>query len=204
MSTDGSSQGTPTALEEWVVVSMETLQRSLARTRLLLAAVTLLLVGWIVVPPLARAVRARSGIQGGPVVQEIRARQFVLTDAAGHVRGTWNVDPSGVTRLMLRDASGVPRLRISVLEAGSPGMAFTDEQGHSRVVLGLLPDRSSSLVLADPQGETRVVLGLQPDNGATLVFADPSGKTRAGIGVDSDGQPTFLMDQAQTDTAGNR
>lgn len=202
MSADESSRQNPTALEEWVVVSMENLRRSLRRTRLALTVVTLLLAAAIVAQPAARALRGGAG--PGNVVSEVRARQFVLTDATGNVRGTWSVDESGSARLVLKDAKEVARLRISVLESGSPGMAFTDELGHSRVVLGLLPDRSSSLVLADPNGATRVVLGLQPDRGATLVFADPSGRTRAGIGVDTDGQPTFMMDRdtSAADTSG--
>lgn len=178
------------ALDEWVIVNLERLRRSLARTRLALLLVSVALAGWIGGPTWARKLGL---IPAQDDAGEVRAQRFVLIGADNRVRGTWGVDEQGVTRLLLRDDAGVPRLRISVLENGSPGMAFTDEAGHSRVVLGLLPDRSSSLVFADPSGATRAVLGISPDESATLVFADPAGQTRAGLGVNGKGGPTFLM-----------
>jgi hypothetical protein len=190
-------------LDEWLIVNVEGLRRSLARTRTALLSVSLVLVGWIVGPPLARRMGVLPTEAAGG---EVRARRFVLTGADDRIRGTWGVDESGVTRLLLRDDAGVPRLRISVLENGSPGMAFTDEVGHSRVVLGLLADGSSSLVFADPSGATRAVLGISADEGTTLVFADPAGPTPAGLGVDPRGRPTFLMDddQSMSASAGGR
>jgi hypothetical protein len=187
----------PTTLEEWVIVNVESLQRSLGRTRMALVLVTMGLLVAIAAPYALGIARERGLLPEPAGAGEVRARQFVLTDADDRVRGTWGVDDAGVTRILLRDDAGVARLRISVLETGSPGMAFTDEAGRSRVVLGLLPDRSSSLVFADPTGATRAVLGLAPDQGATLVFADPAGQTRAGLGVDTQGRPTFLMTEEE-------
>jgi hypothetical protein len=193
MSTDDRSPNNLSTLEEWTVVNVENLQRSLARTRLALVLVAVVLGAWILAPQAMRAARAQGILAADASPEELRARRFVLTDASGRARGTWSVDGAGVTRLLLRDAAGVPRVRLSVLESGSPGLALADDGGHNRLVLGLLADRSSSLVIADPAGATRVVLGLAPDDGATLVFADPSGRTRAGLGVDTQGRPTFLM-----------
>lgn len=189
-----------TALEEWVLVNMGNLQRSLYRTRMALAIITVGLVVAIVGPRALRVGQDWGILPVGPDAGEVRAQRFVLTDGDDHIRGTWGVDESGMTRLQLRDHAGVARLRISVLDNGSPGMAFTDEGGRSRVVLGLLPDRSSSLVFADPTGATRAVLGISADEGATLVFADRSGETRAGLGVDKIGQPTFLMTEDPADS----
>ncbi len=199
MNSGGPPPENLTTLEEWVIVNVEGLQRSLARTRMTLVAVSLVLLAWILGPPMVRKAREAGMLPNRAEARQVRARQFVLTDGENRVRGTWGVDESGVTRLLLRDDAGVARVRISVLETGSPGMAFTDEFGHNRVVLGLLPDRSSSLVFADPSGTTRAVLGIAPQRGATLVFADPSGATRAGLGVDTQGRPTFLIADADAE-----
>lgn len=136
--------------------------------------------------------------------QTVSARQFVLHDAQGRVRGVWRLDEDA-TRLVINDSTGRARLKLSVLaDGGAPGISLADEFGVSRAVMGFLPDQTATLVFADRSGNTRAVLGLSRDNSANLVFADRSGATRAGLGVDALGQPTFtLVDQGEGESGDN-
>lgn len=127
----------------------------------------------------------------------VSAKQFVLKDDRGAVRGVWTVEQDGATRLVLNDRDESPRLRLGVVEGGAPGLAFVDGSAQSRVVLGLLPDETSNLVFADRAGRARAVFGLSRDN-ASLVFADQNGATRAGIGVDGTGNPSFTLHDDRT------
>lgn len=130
--------------------------------------------------------------------QSVSARQFVLTDAAGRVRGTWGVAPNGTVRFLLKDSALTERLQLSVLkDGGSPGLSLSDESGNPRVALALNPDETSTLVFADRQGLARAVLGLSGD-AASLVFADKVGATKAGLGIDASGQPNLIMSDSGT------
>jgi hypothetical protein len=118
------------------------------------------------------------------VAGAVHARQFVLHDSDGNVRGGLGPTPEGGSRLVLKDRAGRERLRVTLLADGSPGLSFADADGRSRVVLGFLPDETANLVFADRFGRTRAVFGLMPDESSTLVFADRNGDTRVGLGID--------------------
>jgi hypothetical protein len=142
----------------------------------------------------------RSGLPGSP--QTISARQFILRDANGRVRGAWGLDDSGAVRLALSDEGERQRVRLSLLQDGSAGLSFADSADRKLAVLGLLPDHTTNLALTDPAGIPRAVLGVAPDGSSNLVFADREGATRAGLGVDSRGLGTF--DLAERNEEGAR
>jgi hypothetical protein len=123
----------------------------------------------------------------GRVADVVQARQFVLRDAAGHVRAVIGSTAEGGSRFSMQDRSGRDRLRLTLLADGSPGLSFADPEGRSRAVLAFLPDETVNLVFADRTGRTRAVFGLMPDESSTLVFADRLGETRIGLGVDAGG-----------------
>lgn len=133
----------------------------------------------------------RSGLPGSP--HSVSARQYVLRDAKGEVRGAWGLGEDGAVRFVLSDASGRQRVRLSLLQDGSAGLSFADSADRKLAVLGLLPDHTTNLALTDPAGIPRAVLGVAPNGSSTLVFADQSGSTRAGLGVDSRGLGTFTL-----------
>jgi hypothetical protein len=133
----------------------------------------------------------RSGLPGSP--QTVSARQFILRDATGRVRGAWGVDDSGAVRLALSDQGEHQRVRLSLLQDGSAGLSFADSADRKLAVLGLLPDNTTNLALTDPAGIPRAVLGVASDGSSNLVFADREGSTRAGLGVDSRGLGTFSL-----------
>lgn len=171
---------------------LERLERDNARLRrmgawiLVVTAVLLGVAGAIVV------VAARRGMPG-LVPEVVEAREFVLRDREGHVRGAWGSDDEGAIRLVLQDHRNGTSIRLNLLDDGSTGLTFSDSTGNQRVVLAALPDETSSLVFADRLGLTRSVLSLGPTGAATLVFADKGGITRTGIGVDSRGKAMLTV-----------
>ena len=106
----------------------------------------------------------------GGAAGTVEARQFVLRDTDGMVRGVWEIADNGATRLVLRDRDARERVRLMLLPDGSPGLTLADRDGRPRTVLGLLPDQT-----------------------ATLVFADQAGEPRVNIGVDASGKPGVTM-----------
>lgn len=134
---------------------------------------------------------------GGPgqigSAQIVTARQFVLRDARGAVRGAWGTTEDGSVRLALNDVRGQQRIRLSLLSDGSAGLSFADTADRKLAVLGLLADHTTTLALTDPGGVPRAVLGVNPNGTSNIVFADQTGATRAGLGVDTRGLGTFTL-----------
>jgi hypothetical protein len=137
-------------------------------------------------------VSARHGLPG-TVADVIEARQFLLRDANGTVRGTWGTGENGSMRLQLQAPGTKAGLSLASLADGAAGITVRDSAGHSRAVLGLLPDQTVSLLLADENGTTRTVLSLVRGGSSTLVFADRSGSAKVGMGVDARGQSTLTL-----------
>jgi hypothetical protein len=137
-------------------------------------------------------VTARHGLPG-TVADVIEAREFLLRDASGAIRGSWASGDKGSMRLQLQAPGSKAGLSLAVLEGGASGITVRDSAGRSRAVLGLLPDQTVSMLFADENGTTRTVLSLVPGGSSTLVFADRSGETKVGMGVDARGQSTVTL-----------
>jgi hypothetical protein len=137
-------------------------------------------------------VSARHGLPG-TVADVIEARQFLLRDQSGAIRGSWAIGDKGSERLQLQAPGSKAGLSLAVLEGGASGITVRDSAGRSRAVLGLLPDQTVSLLFADENGTTRTVLSLVRGGASTLVFADRSGNAKVGVGVDSKGQSTLTL-----------
>jgi hypothetical protein len=137
-------------------------------------------------------VSANHGLPG-TVADVVEARQFLLRDANGAVRGTWAASQNGAMRLSVLTPGSKAGLSLASLPDGASGITVRDSAGRSRAVLGLLPDQTVSLLLADENRTTRTVLSLVRGGSSTLVFADRSGVTKVGMGVDSRGQSTVTL-----------
>jgi hypothetical protein len=146
-------------------------------------------------------VSARHGLPG-TVADVIEARQFLLRDASGAIRGSWATGAKGSMRLQLQAPGSKAGLSLAVLEGGASGITVRDSAGRSRAVLGLLPDQTVSLLFADENGTTRTVLSLVRGGASTLVFADRSGNAKVGVGVDSKGQSTLTLPETPENRAG--
>jgi hypothetical protein len=144
----------------------------------------------------------------GFVPDVVEAREFLLRDSEGRVRGAWGSDQDGAIRFVLQGDQSNTSIKLNLLADGSSGLTFTDSAGTPRLVVALLPDNTVNLVLGDQRGVARTVLGLNPNGGSTLVFADQGGTTRTGIGVDnrgrsmlSVGQESGVVEEERADTA---
>ena len=137
-------------------------------------------------------VAARHGLPG-TVASVVEARQFVLRDRNGDIRGSWAAAADGSMRLQLQAPGTKAGLSLSVLAGGASGITVRDSAGRSRAVLGLLPDQTVSMLFADENGTTRTVLSLVRGGASTLVFADRSGSAKVGMGVDARGQSTLTL-----------
>jgi hypothetical protein len=170
---------------------LDALERDNRRLRRYAVTMLVVLAGFLGVGASLLYFSGAYGLPGSP--QMVAARQFLLRDAHGTIRGTWGTDEDGSVRLTLRDEQGRQRIRLSLLEDGSAGLTFADTADRKLAVLGLLPDHTSTLALTDPAGVPRMVLGVAANGSSNLVFADHSGTTRAGLGVDSRGLGTFTL-----------
>jgi hypothetical protein len=138
-------------------------------------------------------VAARRGLPGTANV--IEAREFLLRDGDGAIRGSWTAAADGSQRLLMQTPGSKAGLSLSVLKEGASGITVRDSAGRSRAVLGLLPDQTVSLLFADENGTTRTVLSLVRGGSSTLVFADRSGTAKTGMGLDARGQSTMTMSE---------
>ena len=133
---------------------LEALEKELARAkrrnRRMLAVVGLAAGGvalvWIVA---GTANRAQAQAGGVPAV--IRARQFILEDAAGETRAVLLVAKDGPS-LALYDENGQGRAALSVLK-GEPGLLLFDANGKGRVALAVTK-YGPGLYLRDAAGKT--------------------------------------------------
>lgn len=130
---------------------------------------------------------ARRGMPG-LVPDVIEAKEFVLRDSEGRVRGVWGQDDQGAIRLVLQDHASANSIKLNLLDDGSSGLTFSDSAGTPRLVVAVLPDHTVNFVMADHRGVARTVLGLNPNGSSSLVFADQGGTTRTGVGVDARGR----------------
>jgi len=179
---------------------LESLERDNRRLRRYSATA---FVGLAVLLGLIVALVWLSGRQGAPgtVAEQVAARQFVLRDKTGAIRGAWGLGDDGAVRLVLQDPAGRPRVKVSLLQDGTAGLSFADSSGRARAVFALLPDQTGSVAFADDAGKTRSVLGISADGSANIVFADRAGSTRAGLGVDGAGHSTFTLADRMNDSA---
>ena len=115
----------------------------------------------------------------GPVV---KARQVLLTDAAGHVRLRLGCGEGGGAYLLLLDADGMPRVALAAC-GGAGQVQLLDEQGRARVVLQTGPEGASAVTLLDGRGELSA--GLHSCAGASgmLALSDATGRKGAGLQV---------------------
>jgi hypothetical protein len=147
-------------------------------------------------------VAARQGLPG-TVANVVEAKQFLLRDRTGAIRGSWSAADDGSMRFLMQTPGSKGGLSFSVLGGGASGITIRDSAGRSRAVLGLLPDQTVSMLFADENGTTRTVLSLVRGGSSTLVFADRSGSAKVGMGVDARGQSTMTLPE-QADSPAER
>lgn len=176
-----------------VMARLEQLEAANARLRRL---ATSAFVGMAILLGIGAAVLWLSSKRGlpGTVAESVEARQFVVRDRDGNVRGAWGFGDDGALRLVLQNQADQRSVKLNLLPDGTSGLTFADSIGNPRMVLALLPDATGSLAFADESGRTRSAYGINPNGSVSLVFADQRGNTRAGFGVDPRGRSMLELD----------
>ena len=97
-----------------------------------------------------------SGERNAQILDEIRARQILLVDSSGVVRGGLRTASDGSVALSLADSEGKLRTGLAVPPDGSPHLRFYDGAGKPRGGLIVTRDGSLALALADKNGVVRL------------------------------------------------
>ena len=123
----------------------------------------------------------------------IEAKEFVLRDPSGQIRGRFALGDDGSPRLLLNDSEGRPRVQLSVGPNGTPGIRLLDESRHAEIGMAVSPGGRPGLVLSDRDGKSRVNLALLESGSPTLSFRDPSSKRRLTLESQEDGTPSLAL-----------
>jgi hypothetical protein len=109
-------------------------------------------------------------------VHSVEARQFVLRDNAGIVRGAMGIGDNGAVGINLNDIKGRPRISLDIASNGTPGLDFYDAAGKLRATFALGPEGTPGLGLYDPSGKLRTSLDIPAPQTPGLAFYHPNGK----------------------------
>lgn len=154
---------------------LENMERELGRqkrrNRWLLGAI-LVLLGGLVAAGVFKTTRA----QGTGTANVIRARNIIVEDKFGKVRGWLGVLENGPS-LMLYDRNEKVCVGLIASEEHGPFLALFDENGEQRVGLGVHKD-GPGLELSDENGHLRAELHVNKD-APSLSIRDENGKPRA-------------------------
>ena len=136
------------------------------------------------------------------VLEEVRAKKFVLVDSTGKLRASWHVDTrdgQNGADLTLCDEDGETRLALrgSKREVGIVGY----EKGfQQRFMLGATDDQGCGLKIYGLGGNAKVAaigLGISESNTVRLGMIDKKGKSGADLQLAENGAVHFrLLDES--------
>ena len=196
---------------------LDRLERAHRRLKLASSATVLLLLSAIglgvAAPRSPQPIPEASPI--GSVVDEVRAKRFVLVEDTGKVRAVLGAATRGAVSLELLDNDGKVRSVLIVDSNGTPrlelfgadearrivlsvfpnrsGLGIFGEAGRGGAILDVVTDGTASLGLTDNKERSRAGLQLSSDGTTLLNFNDTNDKIRAALGVGADGSPGFGM-----------
>lgn len=151
----------------------------------------------------------------GAVVDEVRAKRFLLVDDSGKLRAVLGAATAGAVSLglldnddkirsvLIVDADGTPRLEMLAADEtrrlvlsvfpNRSGLALFGEAARGGAILDIAADGAVTLGLTDRKERTRAGLLLLPDGTALLKLTDTTQRVRAALGVGKDGSPGLGM-----------
>src|ERR1700722_5554753 len=113
------------------------------------------------------------------VTDTVEAKQFLLRDSSGKLRGSMGVLSDGAVGLNLSDPSGGTRGTIDLASNGPPGVDLYDQDGKIRETMALGGAGQPGLGLYGPNGHLRTSLDV------------PVGKTPGLASYKHDGKPAW-------------
>jgi hypothetical protein len=124
---------------------------------------------------------------------EVRARRFLLTDAAGATVGSWGLEADGRALFQMTDPRAAQRLSLSLGDAG-PGIVLVGPDGKRAVGLEM-SDESPRLVLRDNRGIEKLWIALRMDSPA-IQFFDDGHVARSGLTTFNDGRGIAFVSES--------
>lgn len=131
--------------------------------------------------------------------EEVRARRFVLTDAAGARVGSWGVEADGRAVLQMGDPRGPQRLSLGV-GPGGPRVVLTAPDGKRAASLAA-DQESPRLALSDKQGVERLWVALRADSPA-IQFFDGAHVARSGLTTFNDDRGVAVVSESDATSHG--
>jgi hypothetical protein len=129
-----------------------TTDQRLARVERQNAQMKVALAGMAVVLAVVLLVAAGQDQDKPKVLEEVRAKKFVLVDNAGNPRASLFLDKNRSPSLHFRDEDGHKRMDLGVTKDG-PGLILIDKSGKPRASLWSIPSRGGPhFFMWDPEG----------------------------------------------------
>ena len=110
------------------------------------------------------------------VPETLEARQFLLRDSAGKLRGAMGVTADGAVGLNLEDSTGRTRVTLDLAANGTPGLDFFDKDGKLRATMALGAAGEPGLGLYAADGHLGTSLDVPAAQTPGLAFYHDNGK----------------------------
>jgi hypothetical protein len=157
-----------------------------------LGFVTLTLAAAFVGGAISGHIFAARAVDAANAPRMVTAQKFMLVDARGKTRGTFDVTRKGVAQLAVFDGTGALRAGLGVGAEGAPALGIYGHDGKPRIEVGLT--RSvARVVLFDADARPQATLGVAPDGQSGLGLMDKAGNPRASMIVEPDGTPMLRL-----------
>lgn len=131
--------------------------------------------------------------------EEVRARRFVLTDAAGTSVGSWSLEGDGGALFQMADPRSPQRLSLS-LGAGGPLVVLIAPDGKRAASLAI-GEASPRLALSDKKGIERLWVALRNDSPA-IQFFDGGHVARSGLTTFNDERGVAVISESDATSHG--
>jgi hypothetical protein len=132
-----------------------------------------------------------------PTAAVIRAQRFQLLDARGHLRGSFEVDPQGVARLVLNGQNGTPLVSLAADPQGAANIQLSDAKGQDAVMLKTIPQGQQTVALFH-DGQARLALQVQNNGNPAINLYDQNKRLIAmGLNGQGDSHLTFFGENQQ-------
>ncbi|HXN86909.1 MAG TPA: hypothetical protein VN867_12610 [Candidatus Binataceae bacterium] len=110
------------------------------------------------------------------VAESLDARQFVLHDSTGKVRGALGITDDGAVGLNFVDSKDRTRISLDVASNGTPGLDLYDQDGKLRGLFAVGTEGAPGVGLYGPDGHLRTSLDVPAGKIPGLAFYHDDGK----------------------------